>query len=82
MRTRSCLRVLSRTHACTHARVHTQGLWSIAFGWDMVNEPDLGRWWCCEGAAVVYEAWECPGLCHPEKEMFALHANSSCNLDS
>jgi len=58
------------------------GLWSVAFGWDMVNELDLGRKRCREGAAVVYGLPHCAGLCHPEKEMPALHANSSCNLDS
>ena len=54
----------------------------MAFGWDMVNELDLGRKRCREGAAVVYGLPHCAGLCHPEKEMPALHANSSCNLDS
>ena len=80
MHAHTLVRARSNMRARVHAR--TQGLWSVAFGWDMVNELDLGRKRCREGAAVVYGLPHCAGLCHPEKEMPALHANSSCNLDS
>ena len=57
------------------------GLWSVAFGWTLVAEQDLGRRRCREGAAVVYDLPKCAGLCDPVRKMPTLHANASCNLD-